>query len=130
MCTGISRSSREAMNTIGLSLSRRSFLKLPALLPLARFDSAFGPEEHHFQYEGILGTSLDLVVWTSDVPVAERTCQTTLEEIDRLAAILNTRDPNSEISRLENSNAGLRPSRELQEVLDAYSYWERRTGGV
>src|SRR5262245_17826825 len=117
------------MNTIGLH--RRSFLKLPALLPLTMFGSAFPAEEHcfQFQYEGVLGTSLDLTVWTSHSRVAERACRTVLGEIDRLASILNTRDPTSEISLLENANGG-HPSPELTEVLDAYDYWERRTGGV
>jgi FAD:protein FMN transferase len=53
-----------------------------------------------------------------------------LQEIDRLASILNTRDPASEISLLENSNIGRKPSHELAEVFDAYDYWERRTGGI
>jgi thiamine biosynthesis lipoprotein len=118
------------MNTIGPNLTRRSFLKLPALLPLAAFDSAYGSEEHHFEYESIIGTSLDLVVWTTHSRKAARACETALAEIDRLASILNTRNPNSEISLLENLNSGRPTSRELQEVLDAYSYWERRTGGV
>jgi thiamine biosynthesis lipoprotein len=114
----------------GRSMNRRAFLKLPALLPLVRLDSSFPSGEHHFQYECILGTSLDLMVWTQHSRVADGVCQTVLEEIDRLARILNTRDPASEITLLENSNAAHKPSRELKDVLDAYDYWERRTGGV
>ena len=118
------------MKSIGRNIGRRSFLKLQALLPLAAFDSAFHSETHHFQYEGVLGTSLDLVVLTPHSSVSERVCQTVLEEIDRLVSILNTRDPASEISLLENSNSGRKSSRELREVLDVYDYWERRTGGI
>jgi len=110
-------------------MKRRSFLKLPALLPLRAFDAGFGQQEYSYEYEGILGTSLDLVVWTRQPAAAERARDAVLEEIERLCAILNTRDTASEISRLENSKLG-NPSRELQEVLDAYADWERRTGGV
>src|SRR5262249_25166171 len=118
------------MTTIARKLDRRSFLKLPALLPLSALGSAFCSEEHHFQYECVIGTSLGLVVWTPDSRVAECACQTVLQEIDRLALILNTRDPKSEISLLENLNSPCSASRELTEVLDAYDYWERRTDGV
>src|SRR5262245_27796116 len=114
----------------GRNMNRRAFLKLPALLPFVRLDSAFPSAEHHFQYECILGTSLDLAVWTEHSRVADGACQTVLEEIDRLARILNTRDPASEISLLENSSLARKPSRELTDVLNAYDYWERRTGGV
>ena len=55
---------------------------------------------------------------------------TETEEIDRLSLILNTRDPASEISLLQNSTPGRSPSRELQEVFDAYDSWERRTDGL
>jgi thiamine biosynthesis lipoprotein ApbE len=111
-------------------MNRRSFLKLPALLPFTVFGSALRSEERHFQYDGVVGTSLDLVIWTPRSSVAEGAARTVLVEIDRLASILNTRDPASEISLLENSNLGRNPSYELKEVLDAYDYWERRTDGV
>jgi FAD:protein FMN transferase len=116
------------MSTI--SMNRRSFLKLPALLPLSVLGSALESRDHHFQYENIIGTSMDLVVWTPYPNVAERACRTVLQEIDRLASILNTRDPASEISLLENSEGARNPSDELAEVFHAYDYWERRTGGV
>src|SRR5262245_58975356 len=118
------------MKTFNYEMNRRAFLSLPALLPLRAVDAAFRSEEHHFGYEGLLGTSLDLTVWTPHMSVAQSACRTILEEIDRLASILNTRDPNSEISRLENSSLRGNMSRELLGVLDAYEYWERCTGGV
>ena len=111
-------------------MDRRSFLKLPALVPLTALGSVFLSEEHHFQYESVIGTSLDLVVWTPHSNIAEQACRTVLKEVDRLASILNTRDPASEISRLDDLNDRGSASRELNAVLDAYNYWERRTGGV
>jgi thiamine biosynthesis lipoprotein len=111
-------------------MSRRAFLKLPALLPLGVNGLAPRSEEHYFQYERVMGTSLDLAVWTPYSWTAQSACQTVLAEIDRLVSILDTRNPDSEISLLEKS--GARPSRsaELTEVLELYDYWERRTDGV
>jgi thiamine biosynthesis lipoprotein ApbE len=116
------------MNTFGRNMNRRSFLKLPALLPFSAFNSAFHSEEHHFPYECVIGTSLDLVVWTPNSSLADHACRAVLREIDRLASILDTRDPSSEISLLGDSNSP--DAHELTEVLAAYDYWERRTGGV
>jgi len=110
-------------------MNRRSFLKLSALLHITPFGSGFGSAEHYFQFENMLGTSLDLVIWTPYSRLAESSCRTVLEEIDRLTAILNTRDPSSEISLLENSSGSSSLSNELKEVLAAYDYWERRTRG-
>jgi FAD:protein FMN transferase len=111
-------------------MNRRSFLKLPALVPLTIFGSRLPSKEHYFQYERVLGTSMDLIVWTPQTRMAEDVCQTVLGEVDRLDSILNTRNSQSEISRLENSIHHRTPSRELKEVIDAYRYWEQRTGGV
>src|SRR5262252_1480238 len=112
-------------------MDRRSFLKLPTLLPLIDFGSAsWRAEAHHFGYESVIGTSMDLVVCSSSARVAEGACRTILEEIDRLRSVLDTRDPNSEVSRLERSNSVRGPSADLAEVLRAYEYWEQRTGGV
>jgi thiamine biosynthesis lipoprotein len=111
-------------------MNRRSFLKLPALLPLAAYGRGLRHEEYRFQYEGVLGTSLDLAVCTPDFRTAERVCGAILEEIGRLASILDTRNPQSEITGLEKQDGNRKPSRELSEVFDAYNYWERHTGGV
>src|SRR5262245_19697626 len=110
-------------------MNRRTFLQLPTLLPLVSLHLDSSSEEHHFQYEGIIGTSMDLVVCTADSRVAKWACETVLKEVERLSLVFNTRIPTSEISRLE-ANPGLSRSRELDEVLDAYDYWERRTDGV
>src|SRR5262245_27202881 len=111
-------------------MDRRSFLKLPTLLPLIGFRPAFSSEPHRFEYESVIGTSMDLMVCSPSARVAEGACQTVLEEIERLRSILDTRDPTSEISRLEGSSACREASPELMDVLNAYEYWERRTGGV
>jgi thiamine biosynthesis lipoprotein ApbE len=111
-------------------MNRRAFLKLPALLPIFDVGSLFGSAAYHFEYESVIGTSLDLVVSSPSSRVAEGACQTVRQEITRLASILDTRDPTSEISLFENAHGTRVASPELADVLNAYDYWERRTGGV
>ena len=111
-------------------MNRRSFLKLPALLPIVEFGWTLRHEDHHFAYESVIGTSLDLVVRSPSASVAEGVSQTIRAEIDRLTGVLDTRDPTSEISLLERSDGVRATSRELTDVLNAYEFWERRTGGV
>jgi len=73
---------------------------------------------------------MDLLVGAADSRVAEDACQIVLEEVERLRLVLDTRDPTSEVGRLERSNTWHDASGELLEVLNAYEYWERRTAGV
>jgi FAD:protein FMN transferase len=112
-----------------MKMNRRTFLRFPTLLPLVAFHPTNVCEEHHFQFEGVVGTSMDLVVWTATSREAKYVCQTILKEIDRLVSILNARDPTSEISLLE-ANPGRIISHELTEVFEAYDQWERRTSGI
>src|SRR5215472_1309700 len=98
-------------------MDRRSFLKLPTLLPLINVGSWFRSEQHHFGYESVIGTSMDLLVCSPSSHVAEGACRTVLEEIDRLRSILDTRDPASEVSRLEHVDASRAVSCELSDVL-------------
>jgi FAD:protein FMN transferase len=111
-------------------MNRRLFLKLPTLLPLIGSGPLFRSEPHHFKYDFVIGTSLDLTVCAPSSRVAEGACQTIRNEIDRLRAILDTRDRSSEISRLEGSNHRREVSSDLTRVLEAYDFWERQTGGV
>ena len=52
-------------------MNRRSFLKLPALLPFIDLGRTSRFEDHHFAYESVIGTSLDLIVRSPSVRVAE-----------------------------------------------------------
>jgi thiamine biosynthesis lipoprotein len=110
-------------------LSRRSFLAFPALVPIAALDSGSRLGEHHFRYDYVIGTSLDLVVWTPDGVLAARAHEALQEEIRRLSMILNTRDPQSEIRRLAEPSRPARGS-DLERVLSAYALWEKRSGGL
>jgi thiamine biosynthesis lipoprotein len=108
-------------------ITRRLFLSLPAIVPLTalRWSQA---GEHHFSYDHVIGTSLDLVVWTPDEGAAQRALAAVLDEVQRLTSILNTRDPDSEISKLGDLDEPA--SRDLGEVLTAYDHWSGRTGGI
>src|SRR5262245_21827737 len=110
-------------------MDRRSFLKLPALLPLVEWGRTFGGEDHHFAHECVMGTSLDLIVRSPSASVAQRALETVCTEIDRLARVLDTRDPTSEISLMERSDSVRGISPVLADVLSAYEFWERRTSG-
>jgi FAD:protein FMN transferase len=109
-------------------MSRRSFLSLAALPPVVAFIPR-GYSEHIFQYDYVVGTSLDLAVWTKSASDAERVETAVLEEIARLSGILSTRDPRSEISRIGGA-AQTERSHDLTAVFAVYDEWERRTGGV
>jgi thiamine biosynthesis lipoprotein ApbE len=109
------------------------------LLPaLARFgagaafaapDEQSSRGEYRFQYDHVLGTSLDLVIWSGRAEEAQSAAAAALDEIDRLSAILSTYDSTSEISRFDRL-PGECPSRDLAAVLAAYERWGERTGGI
>jgi thiamine biosynthesis lipoprotein ApbE len=81
-----------------------------------------------FSHDHVIGTSLDLVVWTADERAAQEAQAAALAEIERLREILDTRDPASEISRVEAG--GRIESPDLAEVLALYDDWNERTGGI
>jgi FAD:protein FMN transferase len=85
---------------------------------------------HRFAYEGVMGTSLDLAVWTPNRSAALRAERVVLDEIDRLIAILSTYDPQSEISQYACGGCVGARSSELDDVLRAYEEWESRTDGA
>src|SRR5262245_46074328 len=110
-------------------MNRRDFLKLPTLLPLAGTAPALRSEPHHFEHDFVIGTSLALASHPPSARSADWACQTCRSEIDRLSSVLDTRDPDSEISLFERSSGG-GLAHELSEVLEAYDHGERRSNGV
>jgi thiamine biosynthesis lipoprotein len=109
-------------------LSRRSFLALGAFVPFAPSRVAPKAFAHHFRYDHVIGTSLDLTIHARDEVTARLADRAVLNEMDRLTAILNTRNPDSEICKCEISGSHT-GSRVLEDVLNLYDYWERATGG-
>jgi thiamine biosynthesis lipoprotein ApbE len=113
-------------------LTRRSFLSLPAIIPLAGFGYNWRrgtAAVHHFTFDHVVGTSLDIDLWSDSPAAAEHAVSAVLDEIERLTAVLSTRDHESEISRMA-AVPGARPSPDLASVLAAYDAWAARTGGV
>ena len=78
-----------------MKFNRRLFLALPALAPLRAlgFEST---EEHRFHYDHLIGTSMDLAVWTKSREAAQHASHAALNEIARLTRILSTYEPDSE----------------------------------
>ncbi|MBY0502264.1 MAG: DUF2271 domain-containing protein [Bryobacteraceae bacterium] len=81
-----------------------------------------------FLHENVLGTSLEMRFASATPALAE---QAALAEIDRLAALLSSYDPSSEVSRwAATRNVAVPVSAELGEVLGLYDHWRERTGGA
>lgn len=93
--------------------------------PIAQRQLATG--EYALARDGVLGTSLDLLVHAAHPGEAARCQAAVLDEIERLRRILSTYDPTSEINRPPPAGAA---SPELGEVLAAYATWSARTGGA
>lgn len=110
-----------------------TFLVLLALgRPAGAADSASpDPAVSVFHHEHVLGTSLDLKIVTATPAGAARAEAAFLTEVDRLAAILSTYEPASEISRwLATTDVPVRVSPELFEVLGLFDQWRIRSGGA
>ena len=81
-----------------------------------------------YNQENVLGTSFEMRV--ESLP-SDRAEAAALSEIDRLAKILSTWDPESEVSRWARTrDRAVRVSPELLEVLGLYDQWRGRTGGA
>lgn len=89
------------------------------------------PEAYAFQYENVLGTSLDLTVISTSATRAARAEAAVLGSIDHDAAILSAWDPASEFSWwMRSSGVPLSASPELIEVLSLFDTWRARTDGA
>jgi FAD:protein FMN transferase len=97
------------------------------LLPASGSDARF--EGFSFHRDNVLGTSLDLYVSATSEDDAKRCEVAVLDEMDRLERLLSTRDPDSEMSRV-NRGEQTASSTELREVLVLCNDWHTRTGGA
>jgi thiamine biosynthesis lipoprotein ApbE len=88
----------------------------------------FSLGEFAFHHDAVLGTSLELIVQTGDSASARDCERHVLAEIERLRRIFSTRDPATEISRVQTGSPVESP--ELAALLAAYEFWRGRTGGV
>lgn len=97
-------------------------------VPDAACECAAMQGEFTFAHEGVLGTSMELIVNAPRAGDAVECERRVLAEIERLRGILSTYDSASEIRRV--MAVGAVESAELAEVLDAYSRWSARTSGA
>jgi len=109
------------------AITRRSFLGASAVVPLA-IVSGDALQDYRYRYDHVIGTSLDIAIRARNESIARVAEQTVLSEIRRLAAVLNTRNPNSEISRVPGRWKAR--SQALEDVLFAYDFRERQTRGA
>ncbi len=107
-------------------------LLVASVLCIAEARSLISRDElRTFQYENVLGTSLELKVLTSSDSAAQRAEQAALREIDREAKILSAYDPQSKFSRwVRTSGTPLKLSPELFDVLNRFDQWRERRGGA
>lgn len=88
-------------------------------------------ETFPFQYENVLGTSMDLSVVALSAVDAALAEAAVLDSIDRDAKILSSYDPDSEFSRwFETRNVPTPVSSELAEVLSLFDRWRDSTDGA
>ncbi len=108
-----------------------SILGISMLLLVSSSDIPPASQVYYFNYENVLGTSMMLKVAAYSEKDAVRAEQVALKEIDRLADILSTYDPDSEFSRWQNTlNTDIQVSPEFFEVLSLFEQWESKTDGA
>jgi FAD:protein FMN transferase len=84
-----------------------------------------------FQYENVLGTSLEIKVAASSAVQSEKAEQAVLAEIDRESHILSSWDPGSEFSNwFRTKDQPVPVSPELFEVLSLFDQWRGLTHGA
>ncbi len=89
-----------------------------------------GDAIHRLHREGVLGTSMTLVVHGGDREQAEKVETRVLQEIERLDRILSRYVPDSELRRFAASQGEQEISLDLARVLRFCGLWRERSGGV
>lgn len=83
-----------------------------------------------FTHEDVLGTALEIVVETGDPAAADAAEEAVLAAIDRMAAVVSTYDPASEMSRWLAGGTERVVSDELAAVLRACDHWRQVSSGA
>ena len=88
-------------------------------------------ERYEFDHENVLGTSLGIVISSTNLDAAHTAETRVLAEIDRLALIFSTYNADSELSRWQRTEStATAVSSELLEVLAASDRWREASGGA
>lgn len=90
--------------------------------------SAILQRQHHFCYEQVLGTTLEMVVKAS-TKNAEKARDIVLAEIDRLEAVYSCYNPQSELNQFLSAPLGqpLKVSADLYDLLEQSLIWMKKT---
>jgi len=132
------RTQRTRTNSIFIPASHRQAMRpaWPCLLLLstslawpiiaAEPDLVVRLDQH---YDGVLGTSLDLTLFATDIAQMESAAAAALAEIARLEQILSTWLPTSELMQLNAAGTTTAASAELLEVASLCEDWFQRTAG-
>lgn len=91
--------------------------------------SAHGTE-FSFQYDHVLGTSLDGWLTVTNADLAETAEQQSLDEIERLRKVFSIHYPESELSWLNRASGSFVASVDLLAVLREYERWQVASGGA
>ena len=84
-----------------------------------------------FQYENVMGTSLEIKVVAPTAAQSEKAEKAVLAEIDRESSLLSSWDPDSEFSNwLRTVGQPVKISPELFEVLSLFDKWRGLTHGA
>lgn len=110
-----------------MPITRRSFLN--ASLALVPMRTAGAAQPYRFRRDHVLGTSMDLTVWTRSSADADAALTAALDEIDRLDGVLSTYREDSDISRYGAGALDL-GAPERGELLRVYDAWRVTTGGA
>lgn len=90
----------------------------------------FGGYVHHTEYERVLGTDATVRLYTTNKAIANTAEQALWQEVDRLSAIFNRFDPQSELCRWMFSSIPMYLSKELSQVLEAARFWHIQSTGA
>ena len=88
------------------------------------------PNPFAFYHDDVLGTALEVVVEATDAGVAAHAEAAVLGEIDRLAGIVSTYDPSSEVSRWIAARQAREVSADLAAILRRCDRWREASAGV
>jgi FAD:protein FMN transferase len=108
--------------------ARLRYITIPLfVLLLAAYIPA---EEFVFHHENVLGTSAELRIHADSRSIADAAEEQALAHIDRLARILSTYDPNTEVRRWIAGELDQKVSSELYELLLLSEQYEQQTDGA
>lgn len=103
---------------------------VPLLGGLALAASPQRQDPFPFHETNILGTSMELLVTTSDEATAQAVRTAVLDEVERLRKVLSSYDTAADLARVNASIDPVKVGPELLEVLQLYERWETATHGA